>query len=176
MPYRYAAQNGRVGIDDYVIFYYRVSRLVDRVAVGVELETLCPKGDSLVETYVVADNASLADYNACAVVYAEIIPDFRLRMNVNSCAGVGHLRDHSRNYGYSYFRKNVCETVMSHCYYRGIAKNHFLIILCRGIGVENCFYVSPELTFQFWDLSDDIGCRFLTQAYVLLLIISVRIA
>ena len=66
-----------------------MARTVHHVSFLVILETLCSKGHSLVEGYVVANDGCLAYHHSRTMVNTEILTDSGSRMDVNTCFGVG---------------------------------------------------------------------------------------
>ena len=63
-----SSKQGGIGIDGNIILQDRVARLVNHIAVFVRLEVLGSQSNSLIEGYVVADNAGLTYYDTCTVV------------------------------------------------------------------------------------------------------------
>ena len=96
--YRDAPQNGGVGVDNHVVFQNRVSRnAFDGVSVVVEREAFGSERDSLIELYVVADDASCPYHDARAVVDSEVVADSGGGMDVDAGLGMRHFRDDTRN-------------------------------------------------------------------------------
>lgn len=57
------------------------------------------RGHTLVQLYVVADDAGLADYHTRTMVDGKITAYFRSRMDIDSCFTMRHLGDDAGNEG-----------------------------------------------------------------------------
>lgn len=93
-----ASQDGGVGIDNHIVFQYRVAgNAFDRIPLLVAGEALGPQSNSLIQLHVVTDDASCSDDHTCAVVNGEVVSDLGPRMDVDTCFGMGHFGDDSWN-------------------------------------------------------------------------------
>ena len=92
-----ASEDRRVAINRDIVLQNRMTRNVERITVGIELETLAAKGDTLVKTYMIADNASLAYHHTRTMVDAEILTDLCSRMDVDTRTAMRQLGDDTRD-------------------------------------------------------------------------------
>ena len=96
------SQHGGVAIDDDVVFEDGVAGdALDGVAVFVEWETLRSESDTLIELYVVADDAGGTDDNTRPVVDGEVVSNLCAWVDVDACLAVSHLRDDTRDEGHT---------------------------------------------------------------------------
>ena len=79
-----AAQNGRAGVDHYIIFDDGMTRMTfDQGAVFVDGETLGAQSHRLIEPHALADEGGFTNHHAGAVVNEKTAADSRAGMNVD---------------------------------------------------------------------------------------------
>ena len=83
------AEDGSVGIEDNPVFNRRVTFLIaDQVSIVVGWKAECTESNALVDFYILADIARLANHDARAVVDEEVVTDRCARVNVDAGAAV----------------------------------------------------------------------------------------
>ena len=82
---RFAAEDGRVGVDHHAVFNRWVPLVAaDQVAVVIGGKAEGPQRHALINLDVIADFARLANHHAGAVVDEEVIADGRAGVNVDA--------------------------------------------------------------------------------------------
>ena len=112
MPNAYSPKYRRIGIYHHAVLQYRVPRLVDDVALGIELEASRTESHPLIEPYMIAYDTSLAYHHSRAVVYAEVVANISPGVNVDTRYGVRHLSDEARQYGHVKEKELVSQAVV----------------------------------------------------------------
>ncbi len=151
-----AAENGGVGIDGHVVLENRVTGDVEHVALLVVLETLGTKGDALIERDVVADDGSLANDDARAVVDGEILAYLCTRMDVDTSLGMGQLGDNAWDDGHAQFMQTMGDAVVGHRVHDGIAEDDLAVVPGGRIGVEHGLHVGIEQTLDLGQRVDEL--------------------
>ena len=70
---------------------------LDGMTVFIHGETFSPKGYTLIQLHVIANDTSSSYNNARPMVYCEVMSYLSLRMDVNTRFAMGHLRDDAWN-------------------------------------------------------------------------------
>ena len=131
---RRPAQDGRVRVDDHVIFQSRMPlRPPHQLPVRVLLEGQGPEGHPLVELHVGADLSRLADHHPGPVVDEEPLPDRRPRVDVDPRLRMGELGHHPRDVRHSKQQQLVGQPVDGDRLQARIAEDDLVVAPSRRV-------------------------------------------
>ncbi len=134
---RFAAEDGRVGIDHHTVFNRRMPLVAsDQIAVVIGGKAEGPQRHALINLDVIADFACLADHHAGAVVDEEVIADGRPRMNVDAGLLVGPFANHAGNERHPQTAQLVSNAVAGNRLQPRIAEHHFIHAAASGVAVK----------------------------------------
>jgi len=106
---------------------------------------------------MVADDASLTDDDAGAVVDSKILTDGGARMYVNAGLGVGLFGDNARDDGHAELMELMCDAVVDHGVDDGIAEDYLTVVWGSRIVVEHGLYVGVEQSLDLRKGVDELG-------------------
>ena len=152
-----AAEDRGIRIDGNVVLDDRVTWDVEHIALLVILETLGTKGDTLIESDVIANDRGLTDDDTRAVVDGEILADLSTWMDVDTCLGVGQLGDDTRDDGHLQLMQSMGDAVVGHRVHDGIAEDDLAVVPGGRIGVEHGLHVGIEQTLDLRQRVDELA-------------------
>ena len=143
-----ATEDGSIGINGDVVLDDGVARHIKYVAVGIVLEALGTKGNTLVKGDVVADDTRLADDDTSAVVNGKVFANTGTGMDIDTGLGVGLLGDDAWQNGYLHEVKCMSDAVVGHSIDDRIAEDDFTIGLGGRVTVEHGLNVGVKHTLN----------------------------
>ena len=142
VAYGDASEDRSIGIDGDVVLDNGVAWHVQHVALFVVLETLGTKGNTLIESDVVADNAGFTDNDTRTMVDGEIFANLCSRMNVDTCLGVGLFGNDARNDGDFQLMQLMGNAVVRHRVHHRVAEDDLAVVRCGRVVVEHRLDIS----------------------------------
>ena len=118
-----------------------MTRRVLRLSVVINLEILGTQRNTLVERNMIADNTSLANHHARAVVDREILSYLRTRMDVDARCRMSLLGDDARNNGNPHEQQLMSQTIAQHGLHHGIAEHHLANIVDGRVVLEHRLHI-----------------------------------
>ena len=137
-----------------MVFYDRMARHVQHVAVLVVFEAFSSQCHTLIERYVVTDDTCFTNYHTRAVINGKVFTDSGTGMNVDTRFRVGPFRDDARNDGHLQFVQLVGDTIVCHSVNYWIAEYHLSEIRSSRIVVEHRLDIRIEQSFDFGQFVD----------------------
>ena len=122
-----AAQHGCSCVDDNIIAHIRMAlTALHQVAVFVLLEALGAQGHALIQLYMMANVAGLADYHAGTVVDEEIFTNVRAGMDVDTRQLMGVFGHHAGDHWQAQFKQTVGQTEDGNGFKSRVRQHNFL--------------------------------------------------
>ena len=129
-----AAENGAVGINDYMVLQNRVTgNTLDGMSVIIHGETFSTQRDALIQLHMVTDNAGGSYHYACSVVDGEMMTYRGTWMDVNTRLAMCHFCDDSWNQRHPQTQQLMGNTIIRDGFDDRIARDNFPIALCRWV-------------------------------------------
>ena len=132
---------------------------LDGLAVFVQREALGTEGHTLVQLYVVADDAGLADYHTRTMVDGKITAYFRSRMDIDSCFTMRHLGDDAGNEGDTQLEQFVCNAVVADGSDGRITADDFAERLCGGVTIVGSLHICGKHPSHGRQVADEFGSQ-----------------
>ena len=144
-----------IGIYYYIILNNGVTCYTfNRITLIIQWKALGPKCDALIQFYVIANDTSLSDNDARAVVDGKIFANRRTWMDVYACLRVRHLCQHARNERHFHLEKLMSNAVIGERFNHGVARNNLCSALGCGVTIESCRHIGAKNSTQFGEFFD----------------------
>ena len=153
----YASEYGAIAIYDDIVLEDGVAvDTLDGVAIRIERETLGTEGDTLIEFYMVADDAGGSDDDTRAVVDGEVATDSGGRMYVDTGLAMGHLGDDTWDEGNPQQVQLVGHAVTHDGAYGRVATDHLPIAGGSRVSFVGGYHIGGEQATQVRQAADEL--------------------
>lgn len=158
-----ASQNGGVGIDNHIVFQYRMAGdTLDGIALFVAGEALGTQSHSLIQFHMVADDTRGSDDHTRTMVNGKVVSDLGTRMDVDTRFGMCHFGDDTRDERYVEAIKFVGNPVIGDGTDDRIATDDFPEARGGRVTVVGSLYVGGQNAADFRQATDEfcsqLGC------------------